>query len=836
MEVKIDVKNLRRRVISGALALLLTTGYMTPVAENLGLTKGFGIVAFAASSAPENATTLSAAKDNLYQAISNCPASIDDSYETAEDLKEAKAEADEIYSQLRDVTLGTSDVTLGTSDGTLTVESVNAVIKNLNAAIAAYEAEDAAVKAEAAKAAATAKIIAACDSFLVSKADLNTQFFAIVTLDATLTAKDAVEVYNAVLEKYPQYYFLNESIKCGGTEEAVTKITLMVKTEYMKYSERSKFIIPQNVKAEAEEYEVTLTWDKTVCTEKYDVQRLIDDEWVSVGTPTDATYVDTNVESGTEYSYRVLSFINDTWCDASEVISVKTKASTIPQNINATAGEGKVTITWDAVEGATKYRVQRTTGKSWSTVSYPSTTSYVDEAVTAATEYTYRILAYVDGAWGEASDVVKATPKAVVPKNVKATAGDGKVTITWDAAKGATKYRVQRYNGTAWATISTTTATSYADTTVTNGTEYSYRVLAYENGVWSAASDVVKATPKAAVIPQNVKAAAGDGKVTITWDVVTGATKYRVQRYNGTAWATISTTTATSYADTTVTNGTEYSYRVLAYVNGAWSGASSVVKATPKAVIIPQNVKASADSKKVTVTWSAVTGAAKYRVQRYNGTAWATVITTTATSYADTNVTNGTTYSYRVLAYVNGAWSGASAVVKATPSASVKNVTAAANNKQVTVKWSAVNGATKYRVQRLNGTVWGTVSTTTATSFTDKNLTNGTTYSYRVLAYVDGAWSSALTVVKATPTAVPQNVKATAGTKSATISWTAVSGATKYRVQRFNGTAWATVSYPTTASYTDTGLTTGKTYQYRVLAYVDGAWSAVSAAVSVTAK
>ncbi len=509
----------------------------------------------------------------------------------------------------------------------------------------------------------------------------------------------------------------------------------------------------------------------------------------------------------------------------------------IPKNVKAVAGEGKITITWDSVDEATKYRVQRLNGTTWSSINYPTATSYVDTNVTAGTTYKYRVLAYVNGVWSSYSDAVSATPTAsTTPQNVKAVAGEGKVTITWSAVTGATKYRVQRTTGTSWSSINYPTATSYVDTSVTAGTTYKYRVLAYVNNSWSTASSVVSATPVASTIPQNVKAVAGDGKVTISWSAVNGATKYRVQRLNGTSWSTVNYPTATSYVDTNVTAGTTYKYRVLAYVNNVWSDYSASVSATPTASTTPQNVKAVAGDGKITISWSSVSGATKYRVQRLNGASWSTVNYPTATSYTDTGLTNGTTYKYRVLAYVNNAWSTASSVVSATPTASTtpQNVKATAGDGKITISWSAVSGATKYRVQRLNGTTWSTINYPTATSYTDTGLTNGTTYKYRVLAYVNNVWSAYSASVSATPTAstTPQNVKAVAGDGKITISWSAVSGATKYRVQRLNGTSWSTVNYPTATSYTDTGLTNGTTYKYRVLAYVNGAWSTASVVVT----
>ena len=58
-------------------------------------------------------------------------------------------------------------------------------------------------------------------------------------------------------------------------------------------------------------------------------------------------------------------------------------------------------------------------------------------------------------------------------------------------------YRIQRSYDTTWTTLTTVNTTSYVDKNLTNGTVYKYRVMAYVNGVWSAASNIVAAYPQA---------------------------------------------------------------------------------------------------------------------------------------------------------------------------------------------------------------------------------------------------------------------------------------------------------------------------------------------------
>ncbi|MGN0699795.1 MAG: choice-of-anchor J domain-containing protein, partial [Oscillospiraceae bacterium] len=129
--------------------------------------------------------------------------------------------------------------------------------------------------------------------------------------------------------------------------------------------------------------------------------------------------------------------------------------------------------------------------------------------------------------------------------NPVATAGDGQVTLKWNKVPDATYYRVMVNDGTKWTGYNTTELT-YTVKDLTNGKKYGFAVKAYAGGAYGETSDIVYATPKANTVPQNVKAGAGDGKVQVKWDAVTGATSYRVMVWDGTKWTGYSTT-ATSY-------------------------------------------------------------------------------------------------------------------------------------------------------------------------------------------------------------------------------------------------------------------------------------------------
>ena len=177
-------------------------------------------------------------------------------------------------------------------------------------------------------------------------------------------------------------------------------------------------------------------------------------------------------------------------------------------------------------------------------------------------------------------------------------------------------------------------------------------------------------------------------------------------------------------------------------------------------------------------------------------------------------------------------------------------VSAAASAGQITVKWNAVSGASKYAVYRKTaGGSWKCIaSAVTGTTYTDSStdLAAGTTYYYTVKAYVNGAWSGydkagvSATAAAASSTA-PVLVSAAASAGQITVKWNAVTNAAKYAVYRKTaGGSWKCINSAVTGTtYKDnsTDLAAGTTYYYTVKAYVSGSWSGYDkAGVSATAK
>jgi chitodextrinase len=251
-------------------------------------------------------------------------------------------------------------------------------------------------------------------------------------------------------------------------------------------------------------------------------------------------------------------------------------------------------------------------------------------------------------------------------------------------------------------------------------------------------------------------------------------------------------------------------------------------------------------STEIDLTWDAASDPAVvgYDVYR-NGSL---VGTSTVPSFSDAGLSPTTSYSYAVDAYDSqGNISAQSASVTGTtpadtaPPTTPSGLSAMVGAQEVDLSWRPSSddvGVTGYDVYR-NGTK---IANTTGTSYADSGVVQGKTYRYKVDAYDAAGNVSAKTAALSvtypdtTPPSAPTNLKLTPGYKRIAMSWKASVdniGVAGYYIYR-NGRKIATVSG---TNYTDTGLVSGNTYKYYVIAYdAAGNKSAATATVSAKAK
>jgi fibronectin type 3 domain-containing protein len=445
-----------------------------------------------------------------------------------------------------------------------------------------------------------------------------------------------------------------------------------------------------------------------------------------------------------------------------------------PTSLSTTPSSGQVSLSWAASVGASGYQVKRSTvsGGPYVTVGCSAGTSFVDTGLTNGTTYFYVVSATytggpVAGGASANSSQVSATPQGAVPApptGLSATPGNTQVSLSWTASSGATSYNVKRSttSGGPYTTVGNPTGTTFTNTGLTNGTTYFYVVSAVNASGESGNSNQVSATPQgvAPAAPTGLTATPGNAQVSLSWTASSGATGYNVKRatVSGGPYTTVNPTpiAATSYTDTPLTNGTTYYYVVTAVNASGESGNSTQVSATPQGVApaAPTGLTATPGNAQVSLSWNASSGATSYNVKRatVSGGPYTTVAPTSATSFTDTTVTNGTTYFYVVTAVNASGESGNSNQASATPQAVAPapptNVTANPNRPgRLSVRWtqSTTPGVTQNGIYRRasGGTYPGSPTATIPanTQYQDNNLASGT-YCYVVTA-ISSAGASA---------------------------------------------------------------------------------------------
>jgi YD repeat-containing protein len=596
-----------------------------------------------------------------------------------------------------------------------------------------------------------------------------------------------------------------------------------------------------------------------------------------IGTTAGTNYTDTGVVGSTAYSYTVSAYDaagnNSASSNTATVTTPDTIAPGVPTGLSASAASAtQVNLTWNAVSdtggsGLAGYRIYR----GGVHIANRSVANYSDTSVSGSTAYSYTVAGYdnAGNTSAQSSAANVTTPAAAdttspsVPANFVATASSQtQIGLTWSASTdnvGVTGYEIQRCAGSGcsnFSTITTTTATSYPNSGLSQNTMYRYRVRSFDAANnFSAYSAIASATTAAdgtpPTVPGGLTANAASGtQVNLSWSASTDTggsnlSGYKIERCQGSgcsSFAQIASTTSTSHSDSGLSSGATYLYRVRAYDGaGNHSGYSSTATAaTPDTVApsAPTGLAAAAPtSTSVNLTWTGSTdnvAVSGYRIYR-GGTQ---IGTTSATNYTDNGVVGSTAYSYTVSAYDaagnNSASSNSAAVT--TPDTIAPGVPAglsasAPSSTQVNLSWNAVSdtggsGLAGYRVYR-GGTQIGT---TTGTSYSDTGVVGSTAYSYTVRAY-DGAGNSSASSNTATvttpdtiPPGVPTGLSASAPSSTqVNLAWNAVSdtggsGLAGYRIYR----GGSHIGTTTGTNYTDTGVVGSTAYSYVVSAY-DGA-------------
>ena len=180
----------------------------------------------------------------------------------------------------------------------------------------------------------------------------------------------------------------------------------------------------------------------------------------------------------------------------------KAEAGTEKISVEAKQNGFGAVISWDKVDGASKYRVYRAESKTGKKTLLKTTTStkYTSYSGTVGTKYYFFVKSYDSASkkWSDYSDaeylyLKKSNAKTAISKVIK---DEDSVKLTWKSVKGGDKYRVYRAdskNG-AKTKLATKETLTYTDKSVKSGKTYYYFVRVYDSKTktWSSYSEAKK--------------------------------------------------------------------------------------------------------------------------------------------------------------------------------------------------------------------------------------------------------------------------------------------------------------------------------------------------------
>ena len=611
-------------------------------------------------------------------------------------------------------------------------------------------------------------------------------------------------------------------------------------------------------------------------------------------------FVQYGLLADTTYHYRVSAINLIGVGRPSATVSVSTGAGRPPReptDLSAAPDDNSLNLSWDPpirTGGAmiTDYRIETSTdGETWAELASSVTdTIYTDNGLTDGIRYSYRVAArnsYGLGSWSETVTAVTRVLAPAAPGNLSATADGAAIRLSWhapasDGGAEITGYRIETStDGDNWTNlVSSNTGTAYAHTGLALATTYYYRVSASNSAGEGAASETATTAtatnPIAPWTPRSLTTTSRGTTMNLSWDAPASdggapTSGYRIETStDGDTWTElVSSVTGTTYADTGLTVGRTYYYRVAARNSVGLGTASAAVSETARAVApgAPQSLAATAAGTAINLSWDApasdggaeITG---YRIETStDGEDWSELVSSvTGTTYADTGLTIGTTHYYRIAAR-NSAGLGAasdavSQIARVVAPGAPQNLAASAHGTTMNLSWDAPENdggaeVTSYRIETsTDGDAWTElVSSVTGTTHADTGLIVGTTYHYQVtarnsvgLGTTSGAVSA--TVIANLPGA-PQSLSAASGGRtSIDLSWDEPgsdggSVITGYGIETSaDGLAgWSSLTGDTGStdtSYVHDGLAAATTVHYRVSAITAAGDGPASATASAT--
>lgn len=490
-----------------------------------------------------------------------------------------------------------------------------------------------------------------------------------------------------------------------------------------------------------------------------------------IGITDQELFIHANLQIGEEHAYRVAAYnIAGEGAMSAMFSGVPDVVPGAPRIAAVTGGVRNVSLTWETPQpnGGSPiigYKVYKgaSSGQLALLTTLPLVQNYTDFGLENDNVLYYAISAFNLAGEGDRCAEVMASVLGLTRVNITSVLeGDGKVGIFWtafnDNSLPALRYWVYRGMSPDNLTLlrSPLSDCGIWDEGLQNGITYYYQV-AVENPSGIGWSEVVAATPSSVPsAPVNLTAHYFVDYAKVSWEqpIESGGSPvigYKTYLAKGEGPRTyLGESASTSFTVTDLKEGCEYTIWVSA-CNDVGEGARSdpltfVCGSAPSA---PSITAVEAGDGRVRLTWSPPNDEGSGPVQEYllvrSGGSGTVTEHVPGNNFNDSNVTNGVSYTYYVVA-VNAFGSGkASESVNATPliigstPGHPGNLTAAASEDYIFLTWQAASDGGQpiqgYEIYRgLNPTVLYYMTTVQETWYNDTDLPPDSTYYYKIAA------------------------------------------------------------------------------------------------------
>jgi fibronectin type 3 domain-containing protein len=252
-----------------------------------------------------------------------------------------------------------------------------------------------------------------------------------------------------------------------------------------------------------------------------------------------------------------------------------------------------VNVTWNKVEGATKYNVYRRQGgySTWTLVGTTTGNTLLDKNVKSGVYYCYSVRAYnANGAYSDYVSANTSTRKFMdTPKLTTIYNHVNGLAIKWNSVAGITNgYRVYRRGAgsTYWTYLGTTKNLYWIDNGVKNANGGYYRYTVIADGGYHSKFDTTGLYLKRLANPALLGATSSTAGITVKWSAIKGTTGYYVYRKTATStWiriAAVGGANNTTFLDKTAKKGTTYTYTVRAVCGNVTSYFNSGISCKDK--------------------------------------------------------------------------------------------------------------------------------------------------------------------------------------------------------------------------------------------------------------